>query len=145
MSGPSLAMRVLAQRLLEETRSEAPASSATGEGAPRAHEAVEVCERLRMALSRFAGPDGFASLLRRALALARADAPVLKSVQLGATGQIEGLEEAVAGDDADGAAVALAAHLLDLLVILIGEPLTLRLVRDGWPELEAGPNDTPDD
>ena len=36
-----------------------------------AHEAVRVCEKLRIALIRLCGSDGFASLLRRTLALAR--------------------------------------------------------------------------
>jgi hypothetical protein len=53
----------------------------------------------------------------------------LKSVTLGPDGHVEGLDEG----DAD-AAVALAAHLLELLVTFIGEPLTLRLVREAWPQ-----------
>ena len=32
------------------------------------------------------------------------------------------------------AAVAITAHLLGLLVTFIGEPLTLRLVREAWPD-----------
>ena len=57
---PSVSMRTLAQRLLAV---EAAAMSA---GGPHAHEAIRVCEKLRHSLSRFAGPDGFASLFRRA-------------------------------------------------------------------------------
>ena len=139
-NGPSAPMRDLAQRLLEVTRSGAR-TSGSGED-PRAHGALDCCERLRVALSRFAGADGFASLLRRALTLARTDVPALKRVQIGANGRIEGLDAAVPEGEEAEAAVALTAHLLDLLVSFIGEPLTLRLVRDGWPELEAGPRDT---
>ena len=32
------------------------------------------------------------------------------------------------------AAVAIIAHLLGLLVTFIGEPLTLRLVGEAWPD-----------
>ena len=34
------------------------------------------------------------------------------------------------------------AHLLGLLVTFIGEPLTLRLVRDAWPDASVGPERT---
>ena len=132
-------MRDLARRLLEATRSTGAGAAPFPGQEAQAHEAVEVCERLRSALSRFAGPDGFTSLLRRALTLARAEVPALRSVQLGTSGRIDGLEEAVSGDKQ--AALALAGHLLDLLVTFIGEPLTLRLVRDGFPEIEAERND----
>ena len=56
---------------------------------------------------------------------------------------MEGLEELAAdarksGGGGDGGAEAVAAimgHLLGLLVTFIGKPLTLRLVREGWPDL----------
>ena len=47
-------------------------ASATG---AHVHEAVRLCEKLRISLTRFAGADGFISLLRRALVLARAEVP----------------------------------------------------------------------
>ena len=100
-----------------------------------AHEATRVCDKLRIALTRFAGSDGFMSLARRALALASADFPSLETVKLKPDGSLEGLE-ALAVDATNGgpeAAVAVIAHLLGLLVTFIGEPLTLRLVRDAWP------------
>lgn len=97
--------------------------------------AVRVCDKLQNSLTRFAGPDGFTSLLRRALALAGADAPSLKSVQLEHDGCLKGFA-AVAVASATGgpeAAVSVIAGLLELLVTFIGEPLTLRLVRESWP------------
>jgi hypothetical protein len=100
------------------------------------HEAVRVLDKLRLSLTRFAGADGFASLLRRGLALARAEVPSLNRITLNSDCSIDGLE-ALAADQVDGgaeAAVALAAHLLGLLVTFIGEPLTLRLVRESWPD-----------
>ena len=104
------------------------------------HEAVRVCEKLRVSLTRFAGPDGFASLLRRSLVLARADAPSLEAVTIKPDGSLEGLE-AVASDTRSGgpeAVVGIIAHLLGLLVTFIGEPLTLRLVREAWPDTSLG-------
>jgi hypothetical protein len=53
-----------------------------------------------------------------------------------ADGSLEGLEElaADARNVAIDAAVAITAHLLGLLVTFIGEPLTVRLVREAWPD-----------
>ena len=122
-------MRDLARRLL--------AASQTASD-PHVHEAVVVIEKLRISLTKFAGAEGFASLLRRALVLASAEVPSLQSVKVGADGRLEGFEQLAAdtGTGAAGgeAAVAITAHLLGLLVTFIGEPLTLRLVREAWPD-----------
>lgn len=99
---------------------------------PHQHEAVRVCEKLRLSLTRFAGADGFASLLRRSLTLARAEVPELRDVQINPDGSLGGLEQLSAEGGAE-AAVAITAHLLWLLVTFIGRPLTLRLVREAWP------------
>ena len=116
-------MLALAQRLLVL---EGPLQGADDD--PTA-QAMRVFERLRVALARFAGSDSFASLVRRALVLARADEPALRQVSIKANGSLEGLEE-IAGDPI----VAIVAHFLGLLVTFIGEPLTLRLVREAWPD-----------
>ena len=105
---------------------------------PHVHEAAVVIEKLRISLTRFAGADGFASLLRRALMLASADVPSLQSVKVGADGRLEGIEQ-LAAETGTGAAraggeAAVAAHLLELLVTFIGEPLTLRLAREAWAD-----------
>ena len=122
-------MRDLARRLL--------AASQTASGS-QVHEAVAVIEKLRITLTKFAGSEGFASLLRRALVLASAEVPLLQSVKIGADGRLQGFEQIVAdkgaGGAGDEAAVAITAHLLGLLVTFIGEPLTLRLERAAaWP------------
>jgi hypothetical protein len=39
----------------------------------------------------------------------------------------------VPGDDVE-ATVALTAHFLELLVTFVGEALTLRLLREAWPD-----------
>ena len=123
-------MQDLARRLLAI---EAASKSATG---AHVDEAVRVCEKLQISLSRFAGSDGFTSLLRRALALARADVPSLQTVKLKPDGSLEGLEvsKVAATEGEPDAPVAIIAHLLGLLVTFIGEPITLRLVREAWPD-----------
>ncbi len=120
-----MARRLLA---LEAASARAPDS--------HAHEAVLVCEKLRISLTRFAGADGFISLLRRALALARAEVPAARNLALKADCSLEGLERIAADSGAAAAevAVAITAHLLGLLVTFIGEPLTLRLLREAWPD-----------
>lgn len=128
MDTPSSSMRDLARRLL--------AASQTASG-PHGHEAVVMSERLGISLAKFAGADGYASLLRRALVLASADVPSLQSVKIGADGRLEGFEQLAADTDTDAlggeAAVAITTHLLGLLVAFIGETLTLRLLRESWP------------
>jgi hypothetical protein len=133
MDTASPSIRGLARRLLavEAARQSADDS--------RVHEMVRVVEKLRVALTRFAGADGFRALLRRALALARTEVPALHGITEKADGSMEGLEEiaADAGNSRVGegnAAVALTAHLLGLLVTFIGESLTVRLVREAWPD-----------
>ena len=129
MDTPSSSIRDVARRLL--------AASQTASGS-HVDEAVVVIEKLRLTLTKFAGADGFASLLRRALVLASADVPSLQIVKIGRDGRLEGFEQIVADKAAGGAggeaAVAITAHLLGLLVTFIGEPLTLRLVRAAWPD-----------
>ena len=83
-------MRDLAKRLLAL---EAASQSASH---PQAHEAVRVCEKLRISLTRFAGADGFTSLLRRAVALGRAEVPWLHGIQVKADNPDEVLEQLAA-------------------------------------------------
>jgi hypothetical protein len=127
-------MRDLARRLLAASQSAQSAADSD------VQEAVLVNEKLRIALTQFAGADGFTVLLRRALALAIAEAPALKSAAVSADGRLEGLEQlaTLPGSVSRAAALAITANLLGLLVTFIGEPLTLRLVRQAWPNLSLG-------
>ena len=125
-------MRDLARRLLVSSRSASD---------PHVPEAALVSDRLRIPLTKFAGADGFVSLQRRALVLASEEVPALKSVKVGKGGQLEGLETLAADTGSGGrealrdeAAVAITAHLLELLSTFIGKPFTLRLVREAWPD-----------
>lgn len=123
-------MRELAEELL------AIEEAAHSEGHTPAQNAGRVYEKLRGQLTRFAGVDGFTSLFRRALAVARIEIPALECLQVKGDGSIEGFEavSAAAADGGHEAAVVLTANLLTLLATFIGEPLTRRLVKDAWPD-----------
>ena len=112
------------------------AAEAANPAAPHSYgrAAVRVCERLRFSLGNVAGPAGFAALLGRALALARTGAPALQAVTVTADGRLQGLEAVANGDGGEAAAGELIAHLLHLLDTFIGQSLTLRLVRNAWPD-----------
>ena len=128
----------LAERLLA-LESENPSAMETGSLETEGR----VIEKLRFSLTRLAGGDGVAALLQRALDLASSDVPALQSVTVTNDGCLEGLE-AIAADDKDlGTATALAitAHLLRLLAAFIGEPLTVRLMREIWPDVSVDNKD----
>ena len=119
-------MRDLARRLL--------ASSQTPSD-PHVPEVAIAIEKLRISLTRFAGADGFVSLLRRALVLARAEVPSLESVKIGPDGHLEGFEPIADSANAGvEAAIAIIVQLLGLLDSFIGEPLTRRLLHEAWPD-----------
>lgn len=121
-------LRSLARRLL---------ALETSSGKTREEEsaAFRVCEKLRQALSTFAGVAGFRSLLSRALALASDEVRWLKAVHVGAEGSLEGLDEAQLSDAeiAEGEAV-LVAQFIGLLVTFMGDALALHLLQGIWPE-----------
>ena len=100
---------------------------------------VRACEKLRVPLAKLVGMAGFRSLMSRALAMSKAVTHSLDAVQMRPDGSLEGL----GGIQDAGAGAAIVAQLLGLLVIFVGEPLALRLVRDAWPgesvaEIDAG-------
>ena len=132
-------MRDLARRLLacEAGRGNAsePAESAL----------LRVYEKLRQSLGAFAGVDGFQSLAFRALTQAKSEAPGLWAAQIAEDGSLQGLGEfkpqlvefePQPGSDKEQASeggVILIARLLGLLLIFLGEALTLSLLRNAWP------------
>jgi hypothetical protein len=100
--------------------------------------AFAVCEKLRSYLAVLLGEAGFAGLLSRALALARAEVSGLRAVYFKADGSfegLEGLEAQVEGKELAEGGVVLVAQLLRLLAAFIGEDVTLRLLRQVWPKL----------
>ena len=101
-------------------------------------EAVKVCEKLRVLISRLVGVAGFASLLSRALSMAKVLEPSLVVVKVEANSDLVGFEQiGPTHDRAErrNAGVALVAQLLGLLTTFIGQSLTLSLVRAAWPDV----------
>jgi hypothetical protein len=93
---------------------------------------ARVCEKLRIPLAKLAGQAGYHSLIARALALAKSKDPALASVQVNSDGSLTGLTECENRDP--GAAIVVVVNLLALLITFVGEPITLGLIRDGWPD-----------
>jgi hypothetical protein len=104
---------------------------------------LRVYEKLRQGLGELVGGAGFYSLASRALALARTEAPSLSAARVAADGSLQGLGELEhemdidkdrAAESATGeAGIVLIARLLGLLLLFLGEALTLRLLRVTWP------------
>ena len=95
-------------------------------------------EMISEQLSHPMGAGSFQSLLTRALARSTAEVPWLGAVRAGAAGKLDGLAAARAtcsADDVSAGEIVLLTHLLELLVAFIGPSLTLRFVRETWPQL----------
>jgi hypothetical protein len=127
-----LARCLLAYEVVPGKTSE-PAESAT----------LRVYEKLRQGLGEVAGTAGFQSLASRALALARAEAPSLGAARIAADGSLQGLGEiehqmdtdkdrADESPTGDGGTI-LISRLIGLLLLFLGEALTLSLLRVTWP------------
>ena len=131
-------MRELAHRLLAYEavagKASEPAESAT----------LRVYENLRGSLVAFAGTAAFQSLALRALTQAKSEVPSLWAAQVAEDGSLQGLGEIepeveLDRDQAGGfstgeGGIALIARLLGLLLIFLGETLTLNLLRNAWPD-----------
>jgi len=123
-------MRNLAKRLMAY---ETGGNKSSGTKTPVA---FHCCEKLRPHLATLMGDGGFRALLSRALA--DAEVPWLRAVHVKADGSLEGLEELHVQLDLDEffeGRIVLLTQLLGLLVAFIGENLTLRLVREVWPNV----------
>ncbi len=125
-------MRAFAKRLMAYNSSGGASSAANSPAA------VRVCDRLHQHLAMFMGNGGFRALLSRALTLASAEVPWLRDVRVDPDASLDGLEELGARlgpDELLAGRVVLVAHLLALLIAFIGEDLTVRLVREVWPDV----------
>jgi len=130
-------MRDLAHRLLVYETGTGKASE------PLESPALRVYEKLRQSLSAFAGVAAFQSLAFRALTQAKSEAPDLWPVQVAADGSLQGLGEFEPQIDmdkdptgefpVDDGGIVLIARLLGLLLLFLGEALTLSLLRNAWP------------
>ncbi len=124
-------MRALSERLLAAER-----DTGEGTGDPAV---ARVCGKLGALLSKLAGAAGYRSLLSRALSLAQAEVPSLRTLHVLADGTLIGFYEVQAGTEKEefaGAEAVLVAHLLGLLNTFIGGPLTLQLVKEAWPVID---------
>jgi hypothetical protein len=131
-----LAHRLLAYEAVAGDASE-PAGSAT----------VRVYGKLRQNLCTFVGITGFQLLAIHALAQARTEDPGFSEARVTEDGTLEGLgkiehqtdfDKGAGGDRAGEAGIILIARLLGLLHILLGEALTLSLLRVTWPGAAFG-------
>jgi hypothetical protein len=127
-------MRDIAERLIAyEMRGNKPAKAKTPA-------ACLVIEKLRPQLATLMGNAGFRALLSRTLTLANTEFPWMRAVRVKAEGSMEGLDELgpqVNPDEIFEGCAVLLAQMLGLLVVFIGESLTLRLVREVWPNLSV--------
>ena len=126
-------MRDLAQRLLTYEVDADDASEPVGSST------VRVYEKLRQSLGELAGAAGFQSLASRALTLARSEVPSLSAARVAPDGNLQGMSAIeppinVERDRVHEAGVILISRLLGLLLIFLGEALTMNLVRDVWPD-----------
>ena len=104
---------------------------------------LSVYEKLRQSLSAFAGEAAFESLAFRALTQAKSEAPGLWAAQVSKGGSLKGLgkfepqididKDLACESPAGEGGIILIARLLGLLLIFLGETLTLNLVLNAWP------------
>ena len=96
-----------------------------------------IYDKLRPHLATLMGDGGFLALQKRALALARAEAPELRTVQVKGDGAFVGWDEyrtRLAPAQFSEGRVVLLAQLLGLLVVFVGPKLTSHLVGEVWPK-----------
>ncbi len=103
--------------------------------------------RLHASLAKMVGASGFDVLLARALLIAKKNHPILADFVAGPVGALTGKHDS-ANDSANDssrdhvankqAAVAVVACFVELLVVLIGEDLTMRLLHDVWQGASTG-------
>jgi hypothetical protein len=102
--------------------------------------ADRVWQKLSRPLSRLVSERGAQAILSRALHTARRDFPFLEGVRasIPPESSFEVLDQRIHTIEADEASQGLLAVLnilFDLLAGFIGDDITLRLVREVWPEL----------
>ncbi len=129
MNTTNPAIEDLARRLIASEAAREPSDGPVGA-------TVRACDKMRVPLTKLVGAAGFRSLLSRALAMAKAEAPIFDAVLVRPDGSLEGLD-ATGRAMNEEAGVLVVARLLGLLMTFIGGPLTLLLVRDAWPDATA--------
>ena len=133
MTEAASAQRDLARWLMAVEMSALPAPAAVQDAAEN------VCQKLSRRLARVITLPGYSALLARALHLARAEFPILDGVRAGTTADqcLDGLSqwtENVEPSQMREALTAVLAGILGLLDTFIGRDLSVRLIRDVWPD-----------
>ena len=126
-------MRDLAQRLLSYE------SDGRDTSEPAESAILRTYEKLRKSLGQLAGTAGFQALASRALTLAKSEDPSFGPVRVAMDGKLEGMSAVGSSinpekDWVQEGGVALISRLLGLLLIFLGEALTMNLIRDVWPD-----------
>jgi hypothetical protein len=139
----SPAARAVARRVLLHEAGGHTEPAALAEAAERAD------ARLRGRLGGLIGQTGYTILADRAVRLARAEVPTLEGVAVdtGAEGGLRGVRAFALASDGDAGAAeaglsAILAHVIGLLSTFIGEDLALRLIRETWPEIAHGQDES---
>ena len=128
----TLAGRKLARQLLAHEAGQSSDLEIIAEASER------VCSKLRGHLTPLVGLEGYLALLMRALTMAKHSVQWLSPVEVMPDGNLDGLQKAATVQELDGASegyVIFLAHILDLLIIFIGEGLTIRFLNEVWPEI----------
>lgn len=133
MANPSPKLVELARRIVEQEAGGSPDPAASAAAVETA------CRRLRAHLVDLLGSGGVSALLRRALHLAQREQPLLAGVaESGESAAcFTGLAESLAASteaEATAAAATVLTHMLDLLVMLLGEELGMKPIRKLWPQ-----------
>jgi hypothetical protein len=97
--------------------------------------AAAAFDKLRLRLGRVIGAIGFDALVHRAVVLARQEHGGSPDHLDEATLFINAAEPAAGTRASDTFVTAVAANAVLLLVTFIGEPLTLKILQDVWPQL----------
>lgn len=122
-TGTNLKTRAIAARLLGYEAAAQPRSETDTSTCSR------VCQKLGQPLSKLVGTEGFGAILARALVLAKREAEGLNAVNVTDAGSLEGMN-----GEAEKVSAVLVAHVIGLLLAVLGESLTLRVVHDVWRE-----------
>lgn len=120
----------LARRLIEHEAAMVPTPTGTDDAALR------VFDKLRGVLAKLVGLAGYRSILDRARALAEEETPWLATVvEIKDDGALARFGDGEPNPDAVArGARFILVQLLALLELFIGSTLTLRVVRDVWPD-----------
>ena len=118
-----------------------------GEPLPQPEAADRACRKFGERLALLVTPAGSEALLARAIHLARTDFPMFDQQRTTRTVEVltQRLREhsnGVHSNQEHDDSTAVFATLIALVVSFIGEGLTMRLLRDVWPELSV-PQPTP--